>query len=74
LRRADWIATERAKRELTEMSDRERAAAPIQVEPQEIADATVRFIRDEHRRGVEQDGHRFSRSLSHPVGFVCLSL
>lgn len=27
-----------------------------------------------HRRAVEQDGHRFSWSLSHPVDFVGLSL
>jgi 3-oxoacyl-[acyl-carrier protein] reductase len=47
----DWIATERGKRELAEMNDQARAAAPAQVELSEIADAMVRFIEDDQLSG-----------------------
>jgi NAD(P)-dependent dehydrogenase (short-subunit alcohol dehydrogenase family) len=47
----DWIGTERAKRELAEMSDAERAAAPPQVDPEAIGDALVRLVRDDDLAG-----------------------
>jgi NAD(P)-dependent dehydrogenase (short-subunit alcohol dehydrogenase family) len=47
----DWIATERAQEQLARMSPEERAAAPRQVEPGEVADAVVRLARDEALAG-----------------------
>jgi NAD(P)-dependent dehydrogenase (short-subunit alcohol dehydrogenase family) len=47
----DWILTERAERELAEMSPEERAAAPTPVAPESIADRVVELIRDDDLAG-----------------------
>jgi NAD(P)-dependent dehydrogenase (short-subunit alcohol dehydrogenase family) len=56
-----WIATERATAELDAMSAAERAAAPVPVPMDEIADAVVRLARDDDAAGsvtVIPDGRR----------------
>lgn len=47
----DWILTERAERELARMSAAERAAAPVPLPMDEVADAVVAFARDESLAG-----------------------
>lgn len=47
----DWIATERARRELAEMTEQERAAAPEPIELDTVADAMVRFVREDDLSG-----------------------
>ncbi len=46
-----WIATERAVAELDAMSAAERAAAPVPIPMDEIADAVVRLVRDDRAAG-----------------------
>jgi NAD(P)-dependent dehydrogenase (short-subunit alcohol dehydrogenase family) len=43
----DWIATERAQTELAGMTERERAELPTPVPMDDVADAVVRFVRDD---------------------------
>jgi len=47
----DWILTERAQGELARMSAAERAAAPVPLAMEEVADAVVAFARDESLAG-----------------------
>jgi NAD(P)-dependent dehydrogenase (short-subunit alcohol dehydrogenase family) len=47
----DWIATERAQIELAGMTARERADLPTPIPMEEIADAVVRFVRDDTLAG-----------------------
>jgi NAD(P)-dependent dehydrogenase (short-subunit alcohol dehydrogenase family) len=47
----DWIATERAQTELAGLTERERAELPTPVPMDEVADAVVRFVRDETLAG-----------------------
>jgi NAD(P)-dependent dehydrogenase (short-subunit alcohol dehydrogenase family) len=47
----DWIATERAQDELARMTPDERAAAPVPVAMDEVADAVVECVRDDHLAG-----------------------
>jgi NAD(P)-dependent dehydrogenase (short-subunit alcohol dehydrogenase family) len=47
----DWIATERAHRELAEMTAEQRAAEDPLVDPDELADAVVELIRDDALAG-----------------------
>ena len=47
----DWIATERAREELSRMTPAERAAAPTPRSPEEVADAVVEFVRDDDLAG-----------------------
>lgn len=47
----DWILTERAERELAEMSEAERAAAPEPIPMDAVADAVIRFVTDDSLRG-----------------------
>ena len=47
----DWILTERAQQELREMTDAERAAAPIPIPMDDVADAVIRFIEDDSLEG-----------------------
>jgi NAD(P)-dependent dehydrogenase (short-subunit alcohol dehydrogenase family) len=47
----DWIATERAQTELAGMTERERAALPDPVAMDAVADAVVRFVRDDTLAG-----------------------
>jgi len=47
----DWILTERAERELAEMSPEERAAAPTPVAPERLAERVVELIRDDSLAG-----------------------
>ena len=42
----DWILTERAQGELARMSAAERAAAPVPLAMEEVADAVVALARD----------------------------
>lgn len=46
-----WIATERAEAELAAMTPAERAAAPIPVPMDEVADAVVELVRDDTAAG-----------------------
>jgi NAD(P)-dependent dehydrogenase (short-subunit alcohol dehydrogenase family) len=46
-----WIATERAEVELAAMTPAERAAAPIPVPMDEVADAVVELVRDDSAAG-----------------------
>ena len=48
----DWVATERAQRELAAMSPAERAAAPGAVPLSDLADAVVRLVRDDGLDGA----------------------
>jgi NAD(P)-dependent dehydrogenase (short-subunit alcohol dehydrogenase family) len=48
----DWILTERAERELRAMTAEERAAAPIPLSPEDVADAVVELIRDDRLAGI----------------------
>jgi NAD(P)-dependent dehydrogenase (short-subunit alcohol dehydrogenase family) len=47
----DWIATDRAHRELGEMTPAQRAAEAPLVDPAELADAVVELVRDESLAG-----------------------
>jgi NAD(P)-dependent dehydrogenase (short-subunit alcohol dehydrogenase family) len=47
----DWILTERAEQELAEMTDQERAAAPVPIPMDDVADAVIRFIEDDTLEG-----------------------
>jgi NAD(P)-dependent dehydrogenase (short-subunit alcohol dehydrogenase family) len=47
----DWIATERARDALARMTPAERAATPAPCLPEEVAEAVVEFVRDEHLAG-----------------------
>ena len=47
----DWILTERAERELAEMSEAERAAAPEPIPMDAVADAVMRFVTDDSLEG-----------------------
>jgi NAD(P)-dependent dehydrogenase (short-subunit alcohol dehydrogenase family) len=47
----DWIATDRAHRELAEMTPEQRAAEAPLVDPGELADAVVELVRDESLAG-----------------------
>jgi NAD(P)-dependent dehydrogenase (short-subunit alcohol dehydrogenase family) len=47
----DWIATERALRELDGMSEEERAEAPTPIPMEDVAECVVRFIRDDRLAG-----------------------
>jgi NAD(P)-dependent dehydrogenase (short-subunit alcohol dehydrogenase family) len=47
----DWILTERAERELAEMTEAERAAAPQPIPMDAVADAVIRFIADDSLEG-----------------------
>lgn len=46
-----WIATERAAAELAAMTPAERAAAPVPVSMDEVADAVVELVRDDTAAG-----------------------
>ncbi len=46
-----WIRTERAEEELAAMTPDERAAAPMPIPLDTVADAVVELIRDDGRRG-----------------------
>jgi NAD(P)-dependent dehydrogenase (short-subunit alcohol dehydrogenase family) len=48
----DWIATERAQDELDRMTAPERAAAPVPVPMEEVADAVVELVRDDSVAGA----------------------
>jgi NAD(P)-dependent dehydrogenase (short-subunit alcohol dehydrogenase family) len=47
----DWIATERATEELATMNPAERAAAPVPIPMDVVADAVVELIRDDAATG-----------------------
>jgi NAD(P)-dependent dehydrogenase (short-subunit alcohol dehydrogenase family) len=47
----DWIATERAQTELAAMTERERAELPTPVPMDDVADAVIRFVRDDTLAG-----------------------
>ena len=47
----NWIATDRARAELAQMTAAERAAAPAPLPPEEVAGAVVEFVRDEGLTG-----------------------
>jgi NAD(P)-dependent dehydrogenase (short-subunit alcohol dehydrogenase family) len=47
----DWIATERAREELAQMTPAERAGTPAPHPPEEVAGAVVEFVRDEDLAG-----------------------
>ena len=47
----DWILTERAQQELREMTEEQRAAAPIPIPMDEVADAVIRCISDDSLKG-----------------------
>lgn len=47
----DWILTERAEQELSEMTDDEREAAPIPIPMDDVADAVIRFVEDDSLEG-----------------------
>jgi NAD(P)-dependent dehydrogenase (short-subunit alcohol dehydrogenase family) len=47
----DWIATDRAREKLASMTPAQRAATPVPLPPEEVADAVVRFVRDENLAG-----------------------
>jgi NAD(P)-dependent dehydrogenase (short-subunit alcohol dehydrogenase family) len=47
----DWIATERALQELEGMSAEERAKLPSPIPMEEVADAVIRLIRENHLAG-----------------------
>jgi NAD(P)-dependent dehydrogenase (short-subunit alcohol dehydrogenase family) len=47
----DWIATGRAQTELAGMTERERAELPTPVPMDDVADAVVRFVRDDTLAG-----------------------
>lgn len=40
----DWMATERASKELARMTPAERVAVPTPISPEEVADAVVEFL------------------------------
>jgi NAD(P)-dependent dehydrogenase (short-subunit alcohol dehydrogenase family) len=46
-----WIGTERAAAELAAMTPAERAAAPIPVPMDEVADTVVELVRDDTAAG-----------------------
>ena len=47
----DWILTERAQEELRAMTEAERAAAPVPIPMDEVADAVIRFVEDDGLEG-----------------------
>jgi NAD(P)-dependent dehydrogenase (short-subunit alcohol dehydrogenase family) len=47
----DWIATDRAVKELQEMSPEQRAKAPIPIPVEEVAEAVSQLIRDDRLAG-----------------------
>jgi NAD(P)-dependent dehydrogenase (short-subunit alcohol dehydrogenase family) len=47
----DWIATERAQTELAGLTERERSELPTPVPMDDVADAVVRFVRDDTLAG-----------------------
>jgi NAD(P)-dependent dehydrogenase (short-subunit alcohol dehydrogenase family) len=47
----DWIATERALQELEGMSAEERPGVPTPIPMEEVADAVIRFVREDHLAG-----------------------
>lgn len=47
----EWIATERAKEQISRMTPEERAQVPTLLQPEEVADAVVALIRDEDLAG-----------------------
>ena len=47
----DWILTERAQQELAEMTDQQRAEAPVPIPMDDVADAVIRFVSDDTLEG-----------------------
>jgi NAD(P)-dependent dehydrogenase (short-subunit alcohol dehydrogenase family) len=48
----DWVATERARRELAAMTPEERAAAPVPIPLERLTSAVVRLVADDALDGV----------------------